>query len=103
MQLSRWIQRRFMRGTILSNKIKNSKSIENTGYGSGKLYMCITETYLVDPDHHNLTGLYYQAMHNCHADFLGKDLFDYQVDDDGDDCRVPKKSFSPFEPYRTHI
>ena len=65
--------------------------------------MCITETYLVDPDHHNLTGLYYQAMHNCHADFLGKDLFDYQVDDDGDDCRVPKKSFSPFEPYRTHI
>lgn len=44
----------------------------------------------VDPDHHNLTGLYYQAMHNCHADFLGKDLFDYHVDDDGDDCRVPK-------------
>ena len=26
-----------MRGTILSNKIKNSKSIENTGYGSGNL------------------------------------------------------------------
>ena len=45
----------------------------------------------MDPDHHNLTGLYYQAMHNCHADFLGKDLFDYQVDDDGDDCHVPKK------------
>ena len=61
------------------------------------------ENYLVDPDHHNLTGLYYQAMHNCHADFLGKDLFDYHVDDDGDDCRVPKKLISHMGPYMGNI
>ena len=45
---------------------------------------------LVNPDHYNLTGLYYQAQHNCHADFLGKELFEYEVDGDNE-CRIPKK------------
>ena len=47
-----------MWGTILSNKIKNSKSIENTGYGTlyytllhcatvtvVAIYLCLIETY----------------------------------------------------------